>query len=192
MYHGKFCIDLFFLLISIHLKVNRIIPWGVMRFFTPRVCAYRWKDFGLVVVIMLFIFWTGCCYYAHLFLPVVAITPFFLLIFGLVVVIKLFFFFFFTGCCYYAFLVRTKRAQCRHSFLFSRASPSFLRRSRKYTGCALAFHNDVNEYEKVSFDFYFDNFFSAKYLTFPRITNKDNRTHEHWTNVNAWIMETWL
>ena len=103
---------------------------------------------------MLFIFWTGCCYYAHLFLPVVAITPFFLLIFGLVVVIKLFFFFFFTGCCYYAFLVRTKRAQCRHSFLFSRASPSFLRRSRKYTGCALAFHNDVNEYEKVSFDFF--------------------------------------
>ena len=109
--------------------------------------------------------WTGCCYYAFyfldwllllcsFFLPVVAITPFFLLIFGLVVVIKLFFFFFFTGCCYYAFLVRTKRAQCRHSFLFSRASPSFLRRARKYTGCALAFHNDVNEYEKVSFDFF--------------------------------------
>ena len=45
-----------------------------------------------------------------------------------------FFFFFLTGCCYYAFLVRTKRAQCRHSFLFSRASPSFLRRSWKYIG----------------------------------------------------------
>ena len=89
-----------------------------------------------------------------------------------------FFFFFLTGCCYYAFLVRTKRAQCRHSFLFSRASPSFLRRSRKYTGCALAFHNDVNEYEKISLDLFWFHFFPAKYFTFARITNKDNRTHE--------------
>ena len=123
--------------------------------------------FGLVVVIMLIFFYQLLLLrlFFFLFLDWLLLLSFFLL--------------FFTGCCYYAFLVRTKRAQCRHSFLFSRASPSFLRRSRKYTGCALAFHNDVNEYEKVSLDFYFNNYFSAKYLTFARITNKDNRTHEH-------------
>ena len=118
--------DLFFLWISIHLKVNRIIPSGV-KYFSPQEFVHigeRTLDGLLLLCFSFFSFFlTGCCHYAFLS-------------------------FFLTGCCYYAFLVRTKRAQCRHSFLFSRASPSFLRRSRKYTGCALAFHNDVNEYEK--------------------------------------------